>query len=903
VNPERWQQIKDVLNDALKREPSQRDAFLAEACADDSVLRVEVEKLLADYHTDFMEEPAIGGVKEIIASARQELRKGQILGRYRIVKQIGAGGMGEVYLAHDIELERDVALKILGADVSTNAQRMQRFIQEAKTASALNHPNIITIHEVGQAEGLRFIATEYIKGENLRQRLLREPLSLRECFDLALQVAAALSAAHEAKVVHRDIKPENIMQRPDGLVKVLDFGLAKLTEKTKETTGQDPDASTRLQIKTEPGVVMGTVNYMSPEQARGKEVDLRTDIWSFGVVLYEMWTGVMPFGGETASDVIATILKSEPAPLPADAPAELQRIIRKALRKEPDERYQTVKDLLLDLKSLQRELEFAAEIERSMSTQLKAGAVQTASVGADSAPVSEARTATAEAGRTVSSAEYLVAGIRQHKLAAIAAIVLIAAGVIALAAYLRGPNHEVAIESIAVLPFANQNHDPDSDYLSDGLTESIINSLTQLPNLKVIARSSVFRYKGKETDPFAAGKEMNVRAVLTGRIMQRGDSIVISTELLDVRENKQLWGEQYSKKISDLLSIQRDIAREITGNLRLTLSGEERNRVVKHYTDNADAYQLYLKGRFYWNKRTEESYQKAIEYFRQAIEKDPNYALAYTGLADCYSFLSGQGIRSPQDVFPLAKEAAAKAIEIDSSLSEAHTSMAYVKLYYDWDWAAAESEYQQAIALNPNSSIPHHGYAYLLISAGRTEDAIKEIKKAEDLDPLSLTIQSDHGEFYYFARRPDESIAQLQKALDMDGSFVRAHFLLARALVQKGRCDDGIAEFLKARSIDPNGIEMIGGLAQGYASCGRRAEAELTLHELIELSKQRYVSPHWMASTQAALGNKDEAFKSLDQAFDRRFGPLIYLKVNPIWDPLRSDPRFAERLRRLGLTP
>ncbi len=831
--------------------------------------------------------------------------EGTNLGRYEIRSKIGAGGMGEVYLAFDTKLDRKVALKILPAEVAAHPDRMKRFVQEAKAASALNHPNIITIHEIDDTDSGHFIATEFIDGETLRQHMRKAPLKLGDVLDMAGQIASALSAAHTAGIVHRDIKPENIMLRRDGIVKVLDFGLAKLTERSSPDS-VDMEAPTRPVVNTEPGMVMGTAIYMSPEQARGMEVDARTDIFSLGVVIFEMVAGCLPFAGSNANEIMAGILNDKEAPPLArytqEAPAELQRIIGKALRKNRDERYQTVQDLLLDLKALKQNLEFEAHLSRSAPPDARAPV--TAGAGESSATPAQPVSSTLEVDRAhpTSSAEYVASGIKQHKLAAALIVVALVIGVVGMSFYLYRRNTEVAIDSIAVLPFENQNHDANTDYLSDGVTESIINSLTQLPNLKVIARSSVFRYKGKETDPFAAGKELGVRAILTGRIMQRGDNIVISTELLDVRDNKQLWGEQYSKKVSDLLSVQAEIAKEITGNLRLTLSGEEQSRVGKHYTDNAEAYRLYLQGRFYWNRRTEESYQRAIEYFRQAIEKDPNYALAYTGVADCYSFLSSQGIRSPQDVFPLAKDAAMKAIQIDNSLSEAHTSLAYVKLYYDWDWSGAESEYKQAIALNPNYATPHHGYAYLLISSGRTEEAISEIKKAEAIDPLSVLFQTDHGEYYYFARRPDEAIAQLQKAIDMDSSFVRAHFLLGRALIQKGRCDQGIDEAIKAEQMGPVG-EQLGWLAQEYAACGRRAEAEKVMNQLLEISKNHYVSPHWFAATQGGLGNKDEAFKWLDQAIDRRFGPMIYLKVNPIWDPLRSDPRFADRLKRVGLTP
>lgn len=836
---------------------------------------------------------------------------GTKLGHYEIRSKLGEGGMGEVYLARDTtELGRIVAIKLLSPEVAANPKRMQRFVQEAKTVSALNHPNILTIYEFVQEGDSRFIATEFVDGETLREHMLTG-VKLHEVLDIAMQIAAALDAAHEANVVHRDIKPENVMlRRRDHIVKVLDFGLAKAFESnTAASPPTDPEGGTKLMIHTEPGVVMGTVAYMSPEQSAGSsQVDHRSDLWSLGAVIYELIAGRVPFEAKDLHRQIIAIQETNPPPLSRfvdGVPERLEEIVGKALAKKPNERYQTAKDLLIDLRNLKRRLEVDAEISRAMPSEIHSAGSTASDPAAPSTVSGEAQATAAPSSRglapAASSAEYLIGGLRRHKLGVLLAGLVLVIAIGGIAYYQHARNTEVAIESIAVLPFINQGGDPNAEYLSDGLTESIINSLTQLPNLKVIARSSVFRYKGQETDPLKVGKELGVRAVLVGRLVQRGDSLLVSTELVDVRDNKQLWGEQYERKVADLLAMQRDIAREITTNLRPRLSGEEQNRAVKHYTENAEAYQLYLKGRFYWNKRTEESYQKAIEYFRQAIERDPNYALAYTGLADCYSFLSSQGIRPPRDVFPLAKDAALKAIEIDNSLSEAHTSLAYVKLYYDWDWAAAEQEYKKAIELNPNYATPHHGYTYLLISSGRTEAALAEIRKAEEIDPLSLIIQTDHGEFYYFARRPDEAIAQLQKAIEMDASFVRAHYLLGRALIQKGRCDEGIDEGLKAQRMAP-AIEVLGWLAQEYASCGRKAEAEKAMNELMQLSKDHYVSPHWYAAVQAAIGNKDEAFKWLDQAIDRRFGPLIYLKVNPIWDPLRSDPRFPERLRRVGLS-
>lgn len=841
------------------------------------------------------------------------LAPGTTVGHYEIRSKIGAGGMGEVYQARDARLDRKIALKILPAEVASQTDRMQRFLREARAAAALNHPNIAHIYEIGDSNGVNFIAMEFIDGQTLREVIHGGHADLAKLLRYLQHTAEGLTKAHAAGIVHRDLKPDNIMVTRDGHAKILDFGLAKLVEPQHGSGSGSSDIATAiLQQHSAPGMILGTAGYMSPEQAQGKtnEVDQRSDIFSFGCILFEAATGRRAFEGKDAIDSLNKIIR-EPVPSIADfnpsAPADLQRVVRRCLAKDPDQRYQTIKDVAIELKEVRRELKGSVGQDTTPPPP-KSGVPPSGGdlPGALTSPP-EGRTASKSDGRThgtrASSAEYLVSGIKQHKLAVLVVAVVLVAGAIGLFYYQYARSTEVAIESIAVLPFVNQNNDPNSEYLSDGLTESIINSLTQLPNLRVIARSSVFRYKGQETDPLKVGKELGVRAVLVGRLIQRGDSLWVSTELVDVRDNKQLWGDQYERKIADLLAMQRDIAREITSNLRPRLSGAEQNRAAKNYTENPEAYQLYLQGRFYWNKRTEESYQRAVDYFRQAIDKDPHYALAFTGLADTYSFLSSQGIRPPHDVFPLAKDAAIKAIEIDNSLSEAHTSLAYVKLYYDWDWAGAEQEYKRAIELNPNYATPHHGYAYLLISSGRTEAAFAEIKKAEEIDPLSLVINTDHGEFYYFARRPDEAIQQLQKALEMDSSFVRAHFLLGRALVQKSRCDQAIAEFQKARTLVPEGVEMLGGLAQGYASCGRKAEAEKTMAQLLELSKQHYLSPHWLAAEQAALGNKDEAFKWLDQALDRRFGPLIYLKVNPIWDPLRQDPRFAEYVRRVGLQP
>jgi serine/threonine protein kinase/tetratricopeptide (TPR) repeat protein len=849
------------------------------------------------------------------------LASGAKLGRYEIRKQLGAGGMGEVYLAQDTQLRRHVAIKLLPAEFSQHRERLARFEQEAYAVAALNHPNIAHIYEVGEADGHHFIVMEYVDGETLREKIHRERSPLKKPLKYLAQVAEGLTKAHAAGVVHRDLKPDNIMISRDGYAKILDFGLAKLMEQQRpqgtdaEAASEAATAALPAQPYSTPGMVMGTVGYMSPEQAQGKikEIDQRSDIFSFGCILFEAATGRQAFAGDSIIDSLHKIIYA-PAPSVKEfnptAPSDLQRIIRKCLSKEPEKRYQTMRDVANDLEDLLREMESGPEIDRTAAPENGATATgqDTPKVKVETQTEPIGRSSDKPRARPTASTDTLT-GIRRHRrgtmlIIASLALCAIAAAIVIGVRYFGKSNApaKVPIQSIAVLPFVNESGNADNEYLSDGMTESLIGSLSQIPKLNIKARNSVFRYKGNESDLQRIAQELNVQAILTGRVAQRGEQLILSLELVDAKTENVIWSERYNRKQADLVSLQSDIARDVANKLQVKLSGAEEQKLTRNYTKNTEAYQLYLRGRFYWNKRTEEGYQKAIGYFQQAIDKDPNYALAYTGLADSYSFLSNQGFRPPTEVFPLAKAAATRAIALDDTLAEAHSSMGYIKLYYDWDWNVAEQEYKRAIELNPNYATPHHGYAYYLISIGRTEEAIAEIKKAEELDPLSLIINADHGEFYYFARRPDEAIEQLRKAVEMDSSYVRAHFLLARAYAQKGQCNEAIAEFQKARNLEDK-VEMLGALGQGYASCGRKDEARQILNELLEQSKQHYVSPHWIASIYAGLGEKDAAFDWLDKAFEARFGPLIYLKVNPIWDALRSDPRFAERLHRVGLAP
>ena len=826
------------------------------------------------------------------------------LGRYEIQSKIGEGGMGEVYLALDTELDRTVAIKILPEAFAADQQRLQRFIQEAKAASALNHPHILTIHEIGRTGPTRFIATEFIDGDTLRQRIRDGSLLLSEILDIAIQAAGALVAAHEAGIIHRDIKPENIMVRRDGYIKLLDFGLAKLTGPPDSVT--DPEAQTKALVNTDAGTVIGTASYMSPEQAKGTNIDARTDIWSLGVVLYEMMTGRVAFIGETSTETISLILQKEPAPIAryaSEIPAELDRIVCKTLTKNRDERYQTARDLLVDLRNLRRKLELTAEIDRTVPPELRKAVSTSDKETPATAPDALGTTAPVRLDHAASSVEYVVSEIKQHKVAAAFLITALVVAVVALTLYLRADKTQVAIESIAVLPFRNRSTEADTEYLSDGLAESLIYRLSQLPNLKVSPTSSVFHYKGREIDPVKVGQELGVNAVLSGRIVQRGDSLTISAELVDVRYNKLLWGEQYERKMSELLQTQREIAREIVDKLKIRVSGEEQG-LKKHYTESNEAYQLYLKGRFYWNKRSEEGFQKALQYFQQAIERDPNFALAYSGLADTYNLLGGPeagGDMPPNEVFPKAKAAALKALELDSTLAEAHVSLGHVKCYYDREWAAAEREYQKAIELNPNYSVAHHWYAIYLSTIGRYPEALAEVKRAHELDPLSLSINAWYGRILDLSGQSEQAIEQLRKTVELDPNFMLAHLRLCLLYADKGMHDEGISECKQVQKLSGGRPVGTGALAYAYVLAGRREEAQSKLAELLQISKQRYVSPASIAIVYVALDDKDQAFVWLEKANDIRDLNVVRLKYDPRFTSLRTDPRFNDLVRRMGI--
>ncbi|PWT90054.1 MAG: hypothetical protein C5B55_10285 [Blastocatellia bacterium] len=826
------------------------------------------------------------------------LLRDSTISHYRIVSKLGAGGMGEVFLAQDTsELGRKVALKILPAEVAKNQNRLQRFIQEARTVSNLNHPNILTIHEFGQADSASFIAAEFVDGVTLRKHLANRRLKLVDVLDVAIQIVAALNAAHEAGVTHRDLKPENVMVRKDQIVKVLDFGLAKLSETVTQAT--DPDAETRLRLQTEPGLVMGTVSYMSPEQSTGHGVDQRTDIWSFGVLLYEMLAGELPFQGKDVHRQIIAIQESEPQPLSKlvnGVPERLEEIVEKCLAKDKHERYQTAKDLLIDLRNLRRKLDIDAEIERTVAP----GQRTTSAAGSQSQRADGATTASAAQIRPTSSAEYLVAGLKQHKLTAtIVVLVLILAGV-GTALFLHARNTEATIDSIAVVPFMNQNRDPESEYLSDGLTESIINKLIQLPLLRVSPRSSVFHYKGKDTDPIQIGKELGVRAVLTGRLMQRGDNLIISTELLDVRDNKQIWGEQYNRKVSDALAVQQEIAHEITDRLRLKLSGEEQKQMMRGDTTNTESYQSYLRGRYYWNKRTGDNLRKAITEFQKAADTDPNYALAYVGLADAYVLLEDYAGARTSETCDKSKAFAERALQLDPSLAEAHASLAYTYTQL-WEWDKAEAEFKRSLELNPNYASAHQWYSLHLRIVGRPEDSLREAKRALATEPLSLINNVSVGQSSLAVGDNDAAIEAGKRTIDLDPNFPRGHEELGLAYLAKKLYYEGLNEFRKAVEVSGRGRRSLSFLGYTLATTGKRDEAMPILKELQDKYEKHEALAQDVAAVYLGLGDKEQAFVWLEKGFQDRSGQLARTRWESPFYSVRNDPRLFDLFRRMGL--
>jgi serine/threonine protein kinase/tetratricopeptide (TPR) repeat protein len=813
---------------------------------------------------------------------------GTTVSHYKILSALGSGGMGVVYRAEDVRLGRIVALKFVPETLANDRSAVERFQREARVISTLNHPNICTLHDIDESDGRPFLIMECLEGETLKERIAKG-LSADEIVDIAIQVADALDTAHGCGIVHRDIKPANIVVTNRGQVKILDFGLAKMLGGSGGDTRQGSQMATATELITSPGSTMGTVAYMSPEQARGDELDPRTDLFSFGVVLYEMTTGALPFPAKSVALTFVAILQNAPVPptrLRREVSAELERIIDKALEKNRDLRYQTASELCADLKRLRRDSDPSpAASQASPAAAANATARPSSGRRSVAAPVAEA-----------SSPSQSGAAPRSRRMIAMAALAALAAAVGVWYFLLR----ERPLDSLAVLPFVNVGGDQSAEYLSDGITESIINNLSQLPQLSVRSFSAVAHFRNKDVNPQASGNELSVRAVLTGRLVRRGGEYVISAELVDVRGNRQIWGSQYTRKVDDMLATQEEISREISEKLRLQITGADKQRLNRGQTVDPAAYQLYLQGRYQWNKRTLEGLQQSIDYFQQAIRKDSQYAMAFAGQADAYALLADFNVLPAREVLPKVKSAAERALQLDPTLAEAHTSLGWAE-FHGLEWAEAAKEFQRAIELNASYPTAHSWYGEYLMAQGRFEQAQEEMTIAHRLDALSPAVNLALGYRFYYARQYAQAIEQEQKSLAMDPSFAPAHLYLGRAYQQNRAFPEAIAEFRKALDISEGDTNELAALGQAYAVSRRGDEALKILDQLKERSEQTYVQPMWIAVIHLGLGENDQAFDWMQKAYDDLSAWLVYLKVDPLFDPVRGDARFAALLRRVGL--
>ncbi len=892
MNAERWRKVKEIFDAVVELDPDARARFLDRAGESDAALRIDVEKLLSSSEdaASFLEQPAANQVASAILEPKGMLHVGDRFAHYKILRQIGVGGMGEVYLAEDEKLDRRVAIKILNERFGKNDSHLQRFIREAKAASSLNHPNILVIHEIGSGDDANFIVSEFVEGRTLRDLVGGSDLTVGLVVDIAIQIAGALAAAHGAGIAHRDIKPENIVVRPDGYVKVLDFGLAKLLKPANLLI--DDANETAIQNQTAQGVIMGTVNYMSPEQAKAETVDERTDIFSLGVVIYELLAGVTPFHGKSMAETFANVINTEPPTLSlpdSSVSHELQRIISKALRKDKAERYQTSKDLVADLKALKENISFDEKLGNSHAAGTNNSTVflpRTTNENLDP----ETTVGTAAVG-SASRVGWI-------------ALVLLAVTAVGLGYYFYAVRPNAVSDerrSLAVLPFTNASQDANAEYLADGVSESIINNLSQLSGLKVMSRNSSFRFKNDQSDMRAIASRLNVDTLVTGDIKQVGDKLVINVRLINAADDSQIWGNQYVRTMTDVIAAQNEIAQAVARNLKVKLTPSDSAQLSKRYTENVEAYQLYLRGRFHVFKLLPDEIRQGIGYFQQAIDVDPNYALAYAGIGDAYRSLAIGSEVSPVDSFAKSKTAANRAIELDESLSEGHTALGMTMFWGEWDWEGAEKQLRRALELNPNDTNAHLYYAHLLSNTGRHQEALHEVKLARELDPLFPFAGALEGQFLFHAGKDDEALDRLQKTFELAPNFWMPHLFESMVYVQKGLYPEALTAARKARALSAASTYSIALESYTLAKMGNRSEAERVLGEMIELSKTRGMPASHIAIAYNGLGDTERALEWLEKAFAEHDPKMAFLKVDPKWNNLRSSPRFIDLMKRMKL--
>ena len=836
---ERWRRVEELYHRAIARPADERPALLADACGEDVELRRDVETLIAvtEEAEPFLESPA------------HDSLVGCDVGPYHVAALLGAGGMGEVYRATDRRLGRDVALKVLHHAFDADPDRLRRFEQEARATAALNHPNIVAVFDVGRHEGLPYFISELLEGETLRARLDRGRLPVREAIDYAIQIATALAAAHDKGIVHRDVKPANIFITADGRAKVLDFGVAKLLD-----AGSPPEKAGAT------GTVVGTIGYMAPEQVQGAAVDARSDIFSFGTVLHEMLTGRRPLDEGTVTPTRSVVDDRELPKVVDDDTAVFGRALetaRRCLNQNPGARFQSCRDVALAL----------------------SGALAGSDTGAGSPRRwNRRRTATL--------------------------VILALAAIIPVWVAVQRAAAPAQIRSVAVLPLENLSRTPDEELFADSMTSALITNLAKVRALRVVSRTSAMRFKHTHKTLEQIGRELNVDAVVLGSVERAGNRVRISAQLIRAATDEHLWADSYDRDLQDVLMLQDEVARSIADKVRVTLTPEERAGLAAARVVDPAAYELYLKGRAAWNERTEGSIQRAITYFTQAIERDGNYAAPYSGLADCYlslGFSFDVGSVPPREAIPKAKAAALKALALDESLAEAHNSLAYAKLYYDWDWPGAEAEFKRALALNPGSPEAHHWYSHLLVSSRRLDESLAESQKALALDQLNPVMSLHLGWNYFFMRQNDKAVAQLTRTIDLDPNYGLAYWYRGLAYEQQGKFAEALAEMRRGAALLTGNMVVSADIGHVHAAAGHLDEANRVIDELARESKQRYVSPFAIALIHLGRGDTDRAFEWLEKAYQERSDLLIYLTVDPRLDPIRNDPRLKDLVARIGI--